>query len=105
MLLLDGDIRSLSRLCVKPRWYRFNQNGWKTKMWAVNSLKKYFHIRGKLTEGVVADLGMIYSYFHSSIWRYFCKVVLSTNHRFIIFPSFRAYGAWYDNVDVDSTIE
>ena len=49
---------------------------------------------------------MIYSYFHLTIWLHHCQFIISTNRGFIIFfPSFRAYGTWCDDVDVDSKLD
>ena len=49
---------------------------------------------------------MIYSYFHLTIWLHHCQFIISTNRGFIkFFPSFRAYGTWCDDVDVDSKLE
>lgn len=49
---------------------------------------------------------MIYSYFHLTIWLHHCQFIISTNRGFIIFfPSFRAYGTWCDDVNVDSKLE
>ena len=47
-------------------------------MRTVNSLKKYLHISGNLKKGGFDD-------FAASISPHHCKLILSTNHRFIIF--------------------
>ena len=109
------DIRSVSRLCVKPMWYLCLIRMYKNKdinldtmsfehfsMLTANFYRKYLYIRRKLTEVGIDDLAArqkpwyfivprnfrSMNFFHLSIWLHHCKFFLSIIDRFLIYFSF-----------------